>query len=235
MRGKTGFAKAVKKVILSTAESKYRSVDLKDASYWNSATVVGSTIDAFSQIACGHNALFQIHIINNHGPDPNKHPIPAQGDGDNLRNGDEIYAKGFRIRMQIENDAGKHNNTWKFWLVEWNTIQGTPCIPSEFFHAVTGNNLLDTVQTDRWKANLLGVFRTKARDVDPTSKTNVFINKWIPFRRKLCFKSDDSLVVAKGMKGALTLVGVCYDSSNTAYNTGAGNLRVNATFYYGDP
>lgn len=220
---------------MSTAESKYRTVDCKDVYTYNGTTTQVATIDIYGQIAVGHNFPFVAYIFNNPNPDATKHPIPVQGDGDGNRSGDEIYSKGIRLRLQLENDAGKHNNTWKFWLVEFNSVQGDPAKPIEFFHVATGNNLMETVQTDRWKANLLGTFRTKARDVPADKKTDIFIDKWIPFRRKLCFKSDDSIQVCKGMKELLGLVGVCYDSSNTAGGTAAGNYRLNATLYYGDP
>jgi hypothetical protein len=235
-RGNKGFAKAVKKVILSTAENCYRSVDLKDVFTFTSAGGANNaTVDSFGQVACGHNFPFQFNLFNNVSPDGTKHPVPLQGDTDGSRKGDEIYSKGIRLRVQIENDAAKHNNTWKFWLVEYNTVQGTPCIPSDFFHVVTGNNLMETVQQDRWKAQLLGTYRTQARDVGADKKTNIYMNKWIPLKRKLCFKDDSSLVITKGMKEVMSVVGVCYDSSNTLGNTGVGNYRAHATFYYGDP
>lgn len=235
MRGNKGFAKAVKNVILKTAEKKFITRDLKDAVSWNGLNVVSATVDVFGQISVGHNAPFTVNIINNTYPDAAKHPIPAQGVSDQSRNGDEIYGGGFMLRMQIENDANKHNNTWKFWLVEWNSVQGNPCNPGEFFFTQTGNNLLDTVQNDRWKAKLLGTYRTNARDVAVDAKTNILVKKWIPFRRKLSFRDDASIIVSKGCKEIFTIVGVCYDSSNTAFNTGAGNVRMNATFYYKDP
>lgn len=225
----------MKSVILSTAESKYRTVDLKDGAQFNGSGVSALTTDVYGQIAVAHNFPFMVYIFNNTSPSATTQPIPAQGDGDGNRNGDEIYAKGIRLRMQMENNAEKHNNTWKFWLVEWNTVQGNPCIPGDFFHVATGNNLLETIQQDRWKATLLGVYRTKARDIASTSKSDVFMNKWIPFRRKLCFRSDDSLVICKGMKEVYSIVGVCYDASNTAGGVGIGNIRINATLYYGDP
>lgn len=223
-------------MILSTAESKYKSVDLKENVAYNGSSVSAVAADAYGQVPVSHNFPFQAYIFNNSAPDTNKHPVPAQGDGDGNRNGDEIYSKGIRLRMQLENDGNKHNNTWKFWLVEYNYgTQGFPCNPTEFMHAATGNNLLDAVQTDRWNAKLLGVYRTKARDIPSGNKSDIFVNKWIPFKRKLCFKADDSLVIAKGMKQQLAVVGVCYDTSNTTGGTACGNYRMNATLYYGDP
>lgn len=226
----------MKKVILSTAESKFKSTNLSQVINFNGTGVVGVTADVYGQYPVGHNFPFALYIFNNTTPDANAHPIPAQGDGDSNRNGDEIYAKGIRLRMQLENNPDKHNNTWKFWLVEYNfDIQGHPCSPSSFFYQATGNNLMDSVQTDRWSATLLGTYRTRSRDVPTGARSDIFVNKWIPFRRKLCFKSDDSLVVAKGMKPHFSIVGVCYDTSNTTGGVALGNVRANATLYYGDP
>lgn len=235
-KGRKGFAARVKSVILATAEKKYRMADLTQAFKFNGTTGVTPVIpDLFGQFPVGHNFPFAHYIFNNDNMSTAQHPIPAQGDGDGNRNGDEIYAKGIRIRMQLENDPGRHNNTWRFWLVEYDAKQGTPMVPAEFFHVSTGNRLLDSVQTDRWTAYKIGTYRTKARDVGADKKTDVFVNKWIPFRRKLTFKSDDSVTVAKGMKNYLAILGVCYDSSNTIGDTLIGNCRMNATFHYGDP
>lgn len=236
LRGRKGFAAKVKSVILSTAEKKYRSVDLAQVfAYTGGTTINAVPPDAFGQYAVTHNFPFGFYIFNNDGMNTNYHPIPGQGDGDGARNGDEIYGKGIRVRIQLENDAAKHNNTWRFWLIEYDSKQGTPLIPAQFFHVATGNRLLDAVQTDRWTAHKLGTYRTKARDVGADKKTDIFINKWIPFRRKITFTSDDSLTVAKGMKNYLMIMGVCYDSSNTVGGTAVGNVRMNATFHYGDP
>lgn len=225
----------MKKVILSTAESKYRSANLSNCWAFNGVQASTLVPDAYGQFPVTHNWPFEAIVFNNISPSATQHPIPGQGDSDGARNGDEIYGKGIRIRMQLENDAGKHNNTWRFWLIEYNSTQGSAVTPSELFHITTGNLLLDTIQTDRWTARKLGTYRTKARDVPADKKTDIFINKWIPFKRRLCFKDDSSLVITKGMKQMLSLVGVCYDSSNTQGGSAAGNFRINATFYYGDP
>lgn len=236
LRGSKGFAAKVKSVILSTAEKKYRTVDLTNNFVFNGTTGVAPIIpDLFGQFPVTHNFPFGCYIFNNDSMNTTQHPIPGQGDGDGARNGDEIYGKGIRIRMQLENDAAKHNNTWRFWLLEYDAKQGNPLVPSQFFHVATGNRLLDAVQTDRWTAYKLGTYRTKARDVGSDKKTDIFINKWVPFRRKITFTADDSVTVAKGMKNYLVLVGVCYDASNTVGGTAVGNFRINATFHYGDP
>lgn len=241
MKGKTGFAAKVKSVILKTAEKKWRSVNLSDAWRFNGASgSTANTPDLFGQYPVGHNFPFMFHLVNNASADPTKHPIPTIGTTDQNRNGDEIYATGFRLRIQCENDANRHNNTWKFWLIQWNTVQGDPCVPANLFQVATGNNLIETIQADRYTVKYLGKYRTGARDVAVDAKTDVFIDKWIPYKRKLCFRQDtgtssDNIVISKGMKEMFTIVGVCYDASNTIGDTNIGNCRINGTFYYKDP
>lgn len=237
MRGKTGFAARVKKVIMQTAEKKYKSTSPSIVYKTNSSGTgcLQISADAFGSFALSHNTITKMQIIDNNAPQFGNQPLPLQGDQDDQRNGDEIYSKGLRLRIQIENDANRHNNTYKLWLVEMNRAQGDCGVPSQFFHNMTGNNQLDPVQTDRWTASYLGKYRTMARDVAVDAKTNILINKWIPFKRKMTFNKDDVSAVAKGMKEQLWLVIVAYDSTNTLYDTNIGNFRLNSTLYYSDP
>lgn len=235
LRGKTGFAKAVKNVILKTAESKYAVRDLKHGFGWNGFNTVALSTDVFGQMIVQHNFLFEVFLFENTSPSIATMFHIAQGDRDDQRNGDEIYATGMRLRIQCENDAGRHNMTWKFWLVEWNTTQGEPVDPNTTFHSGSGCLILDTIQNNRIKMMPLGTFRTKARDVPADKKTDIYINKWIPFKRKLSFAQDSAIHVTRGMKEKLALVGVAYDTSNTTIGSAVGNIRVNGTFYYKDP
>lgn len=236
-RGK-GFKKAVKKVILSTAESKYRTVALNDTSTTNA---VGTSISmpAWPGVSntyyVNHNRLFLFHLINNTNPIANSHPLPGQGNGDAARSGDEIYAKGFMLRLCLTCGSGHHNTKWRFWLIEWNTVQGNPVQYGELMHQVSGNIMLDTIQTDRWRAVKLGDYRYKSTDTAPDANAEILVKKWIPFRRKLCFKTDNDIVVAKGMKEVLSVVGVAYDSQNTSQEASIGGISAHCTLYYGDP
>lgn len=235
LRGRKGFAKAVKNVILKTAESKYATRDLKASYKWNGSNTIPASTDAFGQYVAGHNSLFCNFFMDNTSPSTATMLHIAQGDRDDQRNGDEIFSTGIRLRMQLENDAGKHNNTWKFWLAEYNTTQGEAIDPNTTFHSGTGNMILDTLQSNRIKLRLIGTYRTRARDVGADKKTDIFVNKWIPFRRKLQFAQDSSITVTRGMKEKFAIVGVCYDASNTVFDTNVGNYRMNATLYYKDP
>lgn len=221
----------MKSVILKTAEKKYKAVDVSA----NSAYDI-----AFGGNALNHNSIVELTLINNTNPNATYQLAMAQGDGDAFRNGDEIYAKGIMLRAGIVIPADRKNATFKVFLVEYNTVQGDPTVFSDIFHpGNTGKVVLDAVQTDRWNLNLLGTYRYKAHDTSSDLATGqrgeILIKKWIPWRRKLCFKADDSLVIAKGMKERLSILIMSYDNNSAFDTTTVGYVRTNATLYYGDP
>lgn len=73
--------------------------------------------------------------------------MPAQGDGSNGRNGDSIISKGFKIRMAITNKGDRPNVTYR--LVVFSARAGTSNTYSNVFENISGNGLLDAVNTDR--------------------------------------------------------------------------------------
>lgn len=221
---------------MQTAEKKYKATSPSTVYKYNGiggGSPVGA--DIYGSFPITHNYPVKMAIIDNNSPTTGNQPLPDQGDRDDQRNGDEIYAKGIRLRIQLENDAGRHNNTYKMWMIEMNSTSGDCCVPTQLFHDVTGNNILNPIQTDRWSCTYLGQYRTKARDVEANKKSDIFVNKWFPFKRKLKFVKDDTTSVARGMKEQLWLVIVGYDSSNSTGDLGLGNFRVSATLYYSDP
>lgn len=231
MRGTKGFAKAVKSVILKTAEKKYKPVDVSA----NSAYDV-----TFGGNALNHNSIVEQTLINNISPNTTYQLCMNQGDSDAARNGDEIYTKGIMIRSGIVVPADRKNAVFKMFLVEYNSVQGDPTIFNDIFHpGNTGKVILDAVQTDRWNLKLLGTYRYRAHDTSSDLVTGqrgeILIKKWIPWRRKLCYKADDSLVVAKGMKERLSILIMSYDNNSAFDTTTVGYIRTNATLYYADP
>lgn len=240
LRGKRGFAKAVKNVILRTAEKKFRSTDNPCDSVYN-AVAQGYPLN--------HNSIVHCHLINNNSPNGTTHPIPAQGDGDGQRNGDEIYSKGITIRGSIDFPYDRTNSYVKMYLVEWNSTSGG-LTKADLQHAITGNVMLDPFQHDRWKIKHIGTFRpregnytanTYLNQLDLTStgqhgKTqSILFKKHIPFKRKLCFKDDNSLVITKGMKEHLSVFFMTYDTQGTNQLDTCAYVRLNTTLYYGDP
>lgn len=240
-RGKSVFAAAVKRVILKTAESKYKSGDINESYIWNGVSAVvpmtkTAGVGAGNSILT-HNCPFAFYLINNPNIATGSNKIiPTQGDGDGFRNGDEIYAKGIMLRIQLALYTSYHNAKVKLFLVEGNRVQGDPANPGEMYHVVTGNHMIDGIQTDRWRVSKLGTYKYKPSDISPTTNNaDIFINKWIPFRRKFRFKQDDSWQICQGMKEWLAICGVAYDTTNTVTSVSIGDMRIHATLYYGDP
>lgn len=235
IRGKSGFAKAVKNVILRTAEKKFRSVDLSFSS-------------AFDLLKNGwplnHNSVVAAPIFDNTFPDNATQPVPSQGIGDSSRNGDEIYGKGITLRGSIDFAFDRTNAITKMYLVEWNTTQGS-LTKADLQYPITGNVMLDPFQSDRWKVKYIGTVRPRTGNyhhydvegipVESGKTQTVLFKKFIPFKRKLSFKEDSSNVICKGMKERLSLVFITYDALNTVSSATMAYARVNATFHYGDP
>lgn len=233
LRGRSGFAKAVKSVILKTAEKKYIGRDL--ASNSNYDILIGGN-------ALNHNSVVETTLINNTNPNSTYQLCMPQGDSDGQRNGDEIYAKGIRLRSVITVPPDRRNAIFKLFLVEYNTTQGSPIVKADLFHQALNNVMIDGIQTDRWKLHLLGSYRLKSRDLAgmetgamAARHATILVNKWIPFRRKLTYIKDDSLVYAKGMKERLSLIWMTFDATNALELDTCGYVRQHATLYYGDP
>ena len=229
-RGRRGFAKAVKNVILKTAEKKYKTCEPQANSAYDLA---------FGGFALNHNSLVEIKLIDNTAPNLGIHCTMSQGNSDGQRNGDEIYAKGIMFRAAITLPADRKNATFKICLVEYNSVQGDPTVFTDLFHNVTGKNVLDPIQQDRWKVRVLGTYRYLPRDTNSElvqgQRGEILVKKWIPFKRTLTFKEDTSLVYTKGMKERLSLVIMSYDNNSAFEATTIGYIRANATIYYGDP
>lgn len=230
LRGKKGFAKAVKNVILKTAEKKYKSADIAANSAYDLT---------FGGNALNHNSIVEQTLIDNTNPNSTYQLCMAQGDNDGQRNGDEIYAKGIMYRGGIVIPSDRKNTTFKMCLLEYNTVQGTPTTYGDLFHNVTGKNMLDPLQQDRWKLTVLGTYRYSPHDTNPSpidgNRGEILIKKWIPFKRHLCFKEDTSLAYVKGMKERLSIIWLTYDNNSAFDATTCGYIRANATLYYGDP
>lgn len=231
-RGKTGFAKAVKNVILKTAETKYISRLLTDTNMTQGAGLP-------NRYAVTHNAVSFYNIFNNTAPDAVKHPIPTQGDGDGNRNGDEIFATGVRLSGSLQVLNANKSATFRMFIVEHNdqvyssgSNLGTY---NETFHNVTGSTQLDTFQHDRIRPKYIGTLKCPARDVSDTQDGTINFKKWIPLKRKFTFRQDDSPALATGLKNKYSLMILGYDKINTVNLTHIADIAVHATLYYKDP
>lgn len=212
---RTRFAKAVKKVIFSTAESCYKSIS-KDG--WT----------------CNHDSLATCLIWN----PSNTGLWPAQGNGDGERRGDEIYATGIMMRMVVQIPHDRRNTKFRMWYVPHNSSQGNPATKSELFHNVSNNVMVDPVQTDRWKGiRYLGQFRPTAVDQTTGAQDKtIFIKRWIPIKRKVTFTTDATSVPASGVTDNGYIIIAAYDSiTSLTTDTLITQSETCFTLYYKDP
>lgn len=227
MFSKNKFSKAVKKVIMSTAEKKRKDTTQLEWAFTYDPTELGYPIF--------HNSMQITYLINNNSPNGTSNLGVFQGNQDDQRQGNEIYSKGVMFRNTIKVPADRKNSQFKLYLVEFNSSQGNPGDKNDFFHNITGSVLLDPLQTDRFKAKYLGTYRVAARDLATTQAATIIVKKWIPFKRHLSYAIDNSGAVAKGMKEHLAVVMVAYDTTNTLTTDKVGFVQSSASLYYADP
>lgn len=217
-RGRTRFTRSVRRALLKTTETCYRSRTI--------AQGTGASIN--------HDTLRKWTLWEPAVTDL----LPPQGLGDGNRVGDEIYVTGIKIRMQFEMPQDRRNTKIKLWYVPGNGTQGWPDVQADFQHNVSGNTFLDPVQTKRWPGiKYLGMYQLKATDqTTGVQDKTLFVDKWLPIYRKVSFKEDGSQVITSGMSEFGFLVATAYDTYSTFQtDTVVSRGEITATLYYKDP
>lgn len=215
-RGRSSrFARKVRKVLLQTTESRYKS-------------------RAYDGVTCNHDSLNYFNIWNE-----TTHGIwPAQGLTDGDRLGDEIYSTGIMCRFVFQIPHDRRNTKFKLWYVPFNSTAGDPATKTDFFHTVSNNVMVDPVQTDRWRGcRYLGQFRCSAADQTTGSQDKtVIIKKWIPLKRKITFQSDGVSIPVSGVPERGYIVIAAYDSITSATtDTLITNSECSFTHYFKSP
>jgi len=227
--GKSNPRGFVKSVALSLAESKSIS-----ANFITTASIGSGGLF--------HNVLTQFKIIDNTTTTGGILPITGTTDG--TRNGSDIYAVGIMLRGQVSLPFDRRNTKIKMWLSERNTAQGDANLYNTFFKNVTGSGALDPVNNDAFKHKYLGELRHYAKDLyiergeltDAGAEATIYFKRWIPFKRHLKFNGSSSNAAAIGMKEALSVHFLAYDTYNTLVTDRvATTLNMAATMYFKDP
>lgn len=169
--------------------------------------------------------------------------MPARGDGDQDRDGDQIYTGSYYVRGLFNQNINRPNMTFRFVVCEapadYNYAYDTA------FHAVTNNVLLDVINknqlkvlyTKTWKPVRSGFFSGNGLSTnDPGSATSGGAEISFPF--KLFQKYKRKVTFPTGTKDhtgrkLLLLVGV-YDNFSTQGDTVLGTYRLNISHYYKD-
>lgn len=216
-RAKTkALIKLIKQVTLSQSETCYRSKSVQVLNYY-------------------HDTVRPIDIW---GPG-NLSLWPPQGLSDGERKGDEIYTTGIMYRGVFQIPFDRRNTQFKMWYVPYNTEQGDSAVYNNFFHNVTGDGIIDPVQTDRWKGiKYLGKFKARSVDQNLTEVGNdktIHIKRWIPIKKKITFINDGSQQPSN-MQEVGRLIVLPYDAISTFTTDIVITRSENCfTLYFKDP
>lgn len=159
--------------------------------------------------------------------------MPMEGNGDDERNGDKIYARGFKVRMLFGHKSDRPNITWRViagvvprdYVYSYNT----------FFTATTNNSLLDEVNKD-----LVTVLYQKYMKPSQstffgasTFKEYTFARRFFIRRKKMYkFQTNGSAVHDDRQ---ILLVVVPYDAFGTMASDNIGYVQTYTNFLYKDP
>lgn len=185
-----------------------------------------------------HDSLHQLQLCSTN-TDTSIPVALGVGAGDNQRIGSDVYSIGFKIRGSFGIPFNKRNTCIKIWMVEYNSNQGTPTDATNWYRNVTGNNMLDPLNTERFPGvKLLKVLRVPARDLNATDATSIhqlYYDIWVPYKRKLRYVTTSLSNPGSGCKEHLSLIMTCYDTFSTLVTD---NLIVDhdqtVTWYYKD-
>lgn len=206
-------ATMMKKVALKTTETKFKNISLQK---W--------------ELYHNKNKSSAVNISSS---------LCTQSDDDDGRIGNEIYLTGIKFRLLLGQKSDRPNVTFKIYVVEWDTNQaGTETNHSHFYHNVTGNVLLDAIQSHRFKILKKIVYKSNigSMEVGEVAKEKTFpLSFWLPMNRKINFQTDTGTMASMGMKENLKVVVAAYDAYGTVDTDNIAYIQGCASCYYKDP
>lgn len=176
------------------------------------------------------------------------------------RIGNEIVAKGLKIRMQLINAPTKANVTYKYFLFRYNSDKSS-MTDADFWSGTDGtganqNRMIDFVDTREVTILKAGMFQTAKVSANMNQSTNytnsshpyilgtasdgstpgmhsTYKDIWIPLKdRKILYDGNNSPVPKFTDIGLAVLA---YDVNNTSQETTLGYLDFTSRLYFKDP
>lgn len=206
-RGK--FARAVKKVILSTAEPKHKDYNRGSPDF-------------------NHDVVNTWTINEKTG-----NVWPAQGVADNQRNGDQIMLTGFLLRMLIAQKGDRPNMNYRFIVFE--TSQDWSYSYGDLFENVTGNVMLDGINRDSCKVlaqKWYKPFKNPTYGQAGGDEFSFTMKMWIP-RRKLIKFAQNGGYDHNDRKVNFAII--AYDTLGTIISDTIASMEWWQRTYYRDP
>ena len=154
------------------------------------------------------------------------------------RIGNEVVARGLKIRMQYISDPKHANLNFKYFVFRYETSQ--PLDDSLFWVGPAGlggnqNRMLDFVDTRNIKILKAGLVQNRNKLLEgPNQNANsVYRDIWVPLNnKKIVYNGNDS------PEPKYTTIGMClvpFDTNNTNETDIIGYWNYTTRFYYKDP
>jgi len=208
-RAQSSFSKRVKRVMFKTCESKSKGTNHQKAELY-------------------HNQPASIMHLNDQTIS-----VPSQGVGDNMRVGDQINISGYKIRMLIGQKADRPNVTFKYWVLA--APRGATYSYGAFFRNVTGNALLDQINTDFVKILKSGIWKPHDGYMDNASDEYTFTKQfWVPRKKLLKFGPTDGSNFHNDTVDIYTVM-VAYDAFGTLPTDNIAYVASFSDVFYRDP
>lgn len=233
-RSRRGFTTRVKKIILKTSDTKFKSQQIKDVS------------DGLLGGGLFHNTIQNYFLWDQTVTLPTQQNLatslfPVLGTTDFEMSGNEIYMTGIMLRgtMQIPHDRTK-GTTIKMWLVQYNSASEDPS-NLNFFHNITNNTHLDPLDHERYQPKYLGEIRPiyrglVAHNLGPTSveDATVMFKRWLPMKKKVHIRQLPLRM--DNLKERCAIVLTAYDKFSSSTNDRIVTaFQMAATMYFKDP
>lgn len=207
MRSTGKFARAVKKVILRTAETKAKNFA------W-SKTELYHNVSSARQINVG-TALW-----------------PVQGDADNERQGDEINMLGIKLRFLFGQKGDRPNVNWR--LVIGSVPTNYTYSYGTFFKDVTGNTMLDEVNKDRVQLMSQKWFKPAPVTYGQAGGDEYTFTRqlYVPRKKLIKFGTDGG---ADHNDRYILCVICCYDAYGSLITDNIAYTQIWQSLYFKDP
>lgn len=159
--------------------------------------------------------------------------MPGQGVQENQRVGDQIYVKGWSLRMLLGQKADRPNVTFRYWVMS--VPKGSAYSYATFFQAVTNNVLLDHANTDFVKVIQSGVWRPNEAGLAGTGGDEyTFVKKlWVPYKKLYKFGPADAALTHND--NDIWFLIAPYDAYGSIGTDNIAYIQILTTLYYCDP
>lgn len=161
--------------------------------------------------------------------------LPAQGDGDSGRDGNDIYGVGWTIRIQTRFPWDRLNTKLKFWFLRVPKGYNPASSYTNMFDNITGNVMLDPIDKDR--VHVLTSFVAFLKDINPAQSGSVkdattYHKVFIPLKKTIKFWDDGAQDNSMPYDYFITYAG--YDTTGTLPTDVVATTQIWSRFTYKD-